>query len=114
MPGSTTQTNGGSGGIANSGTEWHTYGVEWTPSGVSWLIDGRVIFTAPASEVKSPAQQPALAMDMALQSQNLQGRRHSDAARDHERRLGRAIQLERLSASSPTRRAACPHSAVHA
>jgi len=68
-----TQTNGGSGGIANTDTEWHTYGVEWTPSGVSWLIDGRVILTAPASAVKSPAQQPALTMDMALQSENLQG-----------------------------------------
>ncbi len=68
-----TQTNGGSNGVANNGTEWHTYGVEWTPSGVSWLIDGKVIFTAPASAVKSPAQQPALTMDMALQSENLQG-----------------------------------------
>jgi beta-glucanase (GH16 family) len=68
-----TQTNGGSGGVANTDTEWHTYGVEWTPSGVSWLIDGKVIFTAPASAVKSPAQQPALTMDMALQSENLQG-----------------------------------------
>jgi beta-glucanase (GH16 family) len=67
------QTNGPAGGVANSDTEWHTYGVEWTPSGVSWLIDGHVIFTAPASQVKSPAQQPALPMDMALQSQNLQG-----------------------------------------
>jgi hypothetical protein len=68
-----TQTNGGSDGVANNGTEWHTYGVEWTPSGVSWLIDGKVVFTAPASAVKSPAQQPALTMDMALQSENLQG-----------------------------------------
>jgi glycosyl hydrolase family 16 len=68
-----TQTNGGGGGVANTDTEWHTYGVEWTPSGVSWLIDGKVIFTAPASAVKSPAQQPALTMDMALQSENLQG-----------------------------------------
>ena len=68
-----TQTNGGNDGVANSDTEWHTYGVEWTPSGVSWLIDGRVILTAPASQVKSPAQQPALPMEMALQSQNLQG-----------------------------------------
>ena len=68
-----TQTNGGSNGVANDGTEWHTYGVEWTPSGVSWLIDGKVVFTAPASAVKSPAQQPALTMDMALQSENLPG-----------------------------------------
>ena len=68
-----TQTNGGGDGVANTDTEWHTYGVEWTPSGVSWLIDGRVILTAPASQVKSPAQQPALPMEMALQSQNLQG-----------------------------------------
>jgi hypothetical protein len=68
-----TQTNGGNGGIANTDTQWHTYGVEWTPSGVSWLIDGKVIFTAPASAVKSPAQQPALRMDMALQSENLAG-----------------------------------------
>jgi hypothetical protein len=30
-----TQTNGGSGGVANTDTQWHTYGVEWTPSGVS-------------------------------------------------------------------------------
>jgi beta-glucanase (GH16 family) len=68
-----TQTNWGSNGVANNGTEWHTYGVEWTPSGVSWLIDGRVVFTATASAVKSPAKQPALAMDMVLQSENLQG-----------------------------------------
>ena len=68
-----TQTNGGGDGVANTDTEWHTYGVEWTPSGVSWLIDGRVILTAPAGQVKSPAQQPALPMEMALQSQNLQG-----------------------------------------
>jgi Glycosyl hydrolases family 16 len=68
-----TQTNGGSGGVANTGTEWHTYGVEWNPSGVSWLIDGKVVFTAPVSAVKSPARQPALTMEMALQSENLQG-----------------------------------------
>jgi Glycosyl hydrolases family 16 len=68
-----TQTNWGSNGVANNGTEWHTYGVEWTPSGVSWLIDGKVVFTAPASAVKSPAQQPALPMNMALQSENVQG-----------------------------------------
>ena len=67
------QDNWGSGGVANSDTEWHTYGVEWTPSGASWLIDGRVIYTAPASQVKSPALQPALPMDMAVQSQNIQG-----------------------------------------
>jgi len=67
------QTNAPSGGVANDGTAWHTYGVEWTPSGVSWLIDGHVIFTAPASQVQSPAQQPALPMNMVLQSQNLQG-----------------------------------------
>ena len=67
------QNNWGSNGVANNGTQWHTYGVEWTPSGVSWLIDGRVVFTAPASAVKSPAQQPALPMNMVLQSENLQG-----------------------------------------
>jgi hypothetical protein len=68
-----TQSNAQSGGVANNGTEWHTYGVEWTPSGVTWLIDGRVVYTAPASQVKSPAQQPALPMNMDLQSQNLTG-----------------------------------------
>jgi hypothetical protein len=67
------QGNDAGNGVANTDTEWHTYGVEWTPSSVSWLIDGNVVFTAPASQVKSPAQQPALPMDMALQSQNLQG-----------------------------------------
>jgi len=67
------QGNGEGDGVANNGTEWHTYGVEWTPSGVSWLIDGRVIFTAPATQVKSPAQQPALPMNIALQSQNMPG-----------------------------------------
>ena len=40
---------------------------------MSWLIDGHVVFTAPASAVKAPAQQPALTMDMALQSENLPG-----------------------------------------
>ena len=68
-----TQTNGGDGGVANTDAQWHTYGVEWTPAGVSWLIDGKVILTAPASAVKSPAKQPALTMDMALQSENLPG-----------------------------------------
>ena len=68
-----TQSNGPSGGIANTDTEWHTYGVEWTPSGVSFLIDGNVIFTAPADQVKSPAYQPELPMSPALQSENLQG-----------------------------------------
>jgi hypothetical protein len=68
-----TQSNGQTGGVPNDGTQWHTYGVEWTPSGVTWLIDGRVIYTAPASQTKSPAQQPAIPMNMGLQSQNLQG-----------------------------------------
>jgi hypothetical protein len=67
------QTNAQSGGVANDGTQWHTYGVEWTPSGVTWLIDGRAVFTAPAGQVKSPGQQPAQPMNMDLQSQNLQG-----------------------------------------
>jgi Glycosyl hydrolases family 16 len=67
------QGNGEGDGVANTDTEWHTYGLEWTPSGVSWLIDGHVILTAPASAVKSPAQQPALPMNLDLQSQNLQG-----------------------------------------
>jgi hypothetical protein len=67
------QDNWGSGGVANSDTEWHTYGVEWTPSGASWLIDGRVVYTALASQVKSPALPPAQPMDMALQSQNITG-----------------------------------------
>jgi hypothetical protein len=60
-------------GVPNKGTKWHTYGVEWTPSGVTWLIDGHVIFTAPASQVKSSARQPAIPMNMGLQSQNLNG-----------------------------------------
>jgi hypothetical protein len=77
-----TQTNGGNGGVANTDTQWHTYGVEWTPSGVSWLIDGKVIFTAPASAVKSPAQQPALTMDMALQSENLAGSPGASSSED--------------------------------
>jgi hypothetical protein len=67
------QSNGQSGGVANDDTQWHTYGVEWTPSSVTWFIDGRAIYTAPASQVKSPAQQPAVPMYMDLQSQNLQG-----------------------------------------
>ncbi|HTU72592.1 MAG TPA: family 16 glycosylhydrolase [Trebonia sp.] len=67
------QSTGQSGGIPNNGSAWHTYGVEWTPSGVTWLIDGRVVYTAPASQVKSPARQPAMPMNMDLQSQNLQG-----------------------------------------
>ncbi len=67
------QSNGQSGGVSNDDTQWHTYGVEWTPSGVTWFIDGRVIYTAAASQVKSPAQQPALPMYMDLQSQNVQG-----------------------------------------
>jgi hypothetical protein len=73
------QGNGEGDGVANTDTEWHTYGVEWTPAGVSWLIDGRVILTAPASQVKSPAKQPALPMEMALQSQNLRGTTGSPA-----------------------------------
>ena len=77
-----TQTNGGGDGVANTDTEWHTYGVEWTPSGVSWLIDGHVILTAPASAAKSPAQQPALPMSMALQSQNLPGSPGASSTQD--------------------------------
>jgi serine/threonine protein kinase len=60
-------------GVANNGTEWHTYGLEWTPSGVKWLIDGMVIYVAPASAVRPPALQPATPMDMVLQSENLRG-----------------------------------------
>jgi hypothetical protein len=67
------QSNGHSGGVANDDTQWHTYGVEWTPSGVTWLIDGRVVFTAPASQVVSPAQQPDTPMYMDLQSENTTG-----------------------------------------
>jgi hypothetical protein len=40
---------------------------------VSWLIDGNVVFTAPNSERPAGAQQPALPMNMGLQSQNLSG-----------------------------------------
>ena len=65
------QNNISSHGVANDNTQWHTYGVEWTPSGISWLIDGNVVFTASASAVKSPAQQPATPMDMDLQVQSL-------------------------------------------
>jgi len=68
-----TQSNGQTGGVPNDGTQWHTYGVEWTPSGVTWLIDGQVVYTAPASQTMSPAQQPATTMNMGLQSQNLNG-----------------------------------------
>jgi hypothetical protein len=67
------QSNGSSGGVANSDTEWHTYGVEWTPSGVTWLIDGRVVYTASAGQVQSPATLPDQPMYMDLQSENLQG-----------------------------------------
>jgi hypothetical protein len=76
------QGNGEADGVANSDTEWHTYGVEWTPAGVSWLIDGHVILTAPASQVKSGAAQPALPMNMALQSQNLPGSAGSPSLSD--------------------------------
>jgi hypothetical protein len=65
------QSNGPSNGVANDDTEWHTYGVEWTSSGLSWSIDGNVVFTAPATAVKSPAEQPAERMDMDLQVQSL-------------------------------------------
>jgi hypothetical protein len=46
--------------------------LERTPSGVSWLIDGHVILTAPASQVKSPAQQP----------ENLQGTTGASSPRE--------------------------------
>jgi hypothetical protein len=67
------QSNGNSGGTANDDTQWHTYGVEWTPSGVTWLIDGQVVFTAPASQTPSGAQQPDTPMYMDLQSENTTG-----------------------------------------
>lgn len=67
------QSNGNSGGVPNTDTEWHTYGVEWTPSGVTWLIDGRVVYTASAGQVQSPATLPDQPMYMDLQSENLQG-----------------------------------------
>jgi hypothetical protein len=65
------KSNGQSGGVANADDQWHTYGVEWTPSGVTWFIDGRVVFSAPASEVKAGAKQPDTPMYMDLQSQNV-------------------------------------------
>jgi hypothetical protein len=67
------QSNGNSGGTANDDTQWHTYGVEWTPSGVTWFIDGRVVFTAPASQAPSGSQQPDTQMYMDLQSENTTG-----------------------------------------
>jgi Glycosyl hydrolases family 16 len=67
------QSNGQEGGTTNNDTEWHTYGVEWTPSGVNWYIDGQVVFSAPASAVKSPAAQPDTPMYMDLQCQNVSG-----------------------------------------
>jgi hypothetical protein len=67
------QSNGHSGGTAVDATQWHTYGVEWTPSGVTWFIDGRVIFTAPTSQVPSGAQPPDTPMYMDLQSENTTG-----------------------------------------
>jgi hypothetical protein len=67
------QGNDAENGVANTDTEWHTYGVEWTPSGVSWLIDGNVVFSAPASQAPAGAQQPAQPMNMSLQSENLSG-----------------------------------------
>jgi hypothetical protein len=67
------QSNGHSGGTANDDTQWHTYGVEWTPSGVTWFIDGRVIFTAPTSQVPSGAQPPDTPMYMDLQAENTTG-----------------------------------------
>jgi hypothetical protein len=59
-----------SGGISNNDDEWHTYGVEWTPSGVTWYIDGKVVYSAPASATPSGAVQPATTMDLDLQVQN--------------------------------------------
>ena len=41
--------------------------------GCDWFIDGNVIFSAPANQVKSPAAQPAEPMDMDLQVQNQGG-----------------------------------------
>jgi hypothetical protein len=67
------QSNGQQGGTVNNNDEWHTYGVEWTPSGVTWLIDGNVVFTAPASAVQPPAAQPDTPMYMDLQEQNITG-----------------------------------------
>jgi hypothetical protein len=67
------KSNGQSGGVANDDTQWHTYGVEWNPSGVTWFIDGRVVYSAPADQTPSGAQQPDTPMYMDLQAENTDG-----------------------------------------
>ncbi|MFY9926675.1 MAG: glycoside hydrolase family 16 protein [Streptosporangiaceae bacterium] len=55
---------------ANNGTAWHTYGVQWTPSSITYTIDGRVWGSVSRSSLSSPAQWPAIPMNLTLQSQN--------------------------------------------
>jgi hypothetical protein len=55
---------------ANNGAAWHTYGVQWTPSTITYTIDGRVWGSVSKSSLSSPAQWPAIAMNLTLQSQN--------------------------------------------
>ena len=54
----------------SNGTAWHTYGVQWTPSAITYTIDGRVWGSVSSSSLSSPAQWPAIPMDLTLQSQN--------------------------------------------
>lgn len=54
----------------SNGTAWHTYGVQWTPSAITYTIDGRVWGSVSSSSLSSPAQWPAIPMNLTLQSQN--------------------------------------------
>jgi Glycosyl hydrolases family 16 len=54
----------------SNGTAWHTYGVQWTPNEITYTIDGRVWASVSRSSLSSPAQWPAIPMNLTLQSQN--------------------------------------------
>lgn len=56
---------------ANSGSQWHTYGVIWTPTSITYTIDGRKWATVKPDDVSSPAKWPDSPMTLDLQSQNL-------------------------------------------
>lgn len=58
--------------LTNSASQWHTYGVKWTPTTITFTLDGKqwgkVIYK---DRLAPPAHWPSIAMDLAMQSQNL-------------------------------------------
>ena len=57
--------------LANTATQWHTYGIIWTPTSITYTIDGRPWGVVQSSQVSGPGEWPSIPMNLDLQSQNL-------------------------------------------